>query len=78
MLDPRRQIDVPLPTSDEQLSAGNIPEPCMHPRWKRSIEQFAQYAVCHTCGDRLFLSGNWAPELGYDAVQELWLKQRPK
>ncbi|HXD42912.1 MAG TPA: hypothetical protein VN649_20265 [Ramlibacter sp.] len=74
MLDPRPHADVPLPTADEQLSSGNIPEPCTHLTWKRSIEQFAQYAICHTCGERLFLSGNWAPELSYDAVCALWLK----
>jgi hypothetical protein len=47
----------------------------MHRHWRRQIEQFAQYAICETCGERLFLSGNWAPELSYDAICELWLKQ---
>jgi hypothetical protein len=75
MLDPRR---LPLPTADESPSAGDIPGVCLHPRWRRSIEQYAQYAICHTCGERLFLSGNCAPELSYEAVRELWLKQLPK
>jgi hypothetical protein len=78
VLERRQRTELPLPTPDEQLVAHKVLGVCMHRVWTRSIEKYAQFANCVRCGDRLFLSGNNAPELSDAAVCELWLKQLPR
>jgi hypothetical protein len=78
VLESRQLAELPLPTPDEQLVAQKVLGVCMHQVWTRSIEKYAQFASCVRCGERLFLSGNWAPEIGDAAVCEMWLKQLPR
>jgi hypothetical protein len=78
VLESRQRTEPTLPTPDEQLVAHKVLGVCMHRLWTRSIEKYAQFAVCVRCGERLFLSGNNAPELSDTAVRDLWLKQLPR
>lgn len=78
MRDPRNPIELQFPTADEQRVVETVLGVCMHWHWTRSTEQYAQYADCVTCGKRLYLSGNWAPELADSAVSALWLKLVPR
>jgi hypothetical protein len=74
----RQQTELPLPTPDEQLVAEKILGACMHRHWTRSFEPYGQFAVCVSCGKRLYLSGNFAPDLTDTAVSTLWLRQLPR
>lgn len=74
----RNPIVLPLPTADEQRVVEKVLGVCMHWHWTRSTEQYAQYAICVTCAKRLYLSGNFAPEVADTAVTALWLKQVPR
>ena len=74
----RQQTEQPLPTPEEQLVAEKVLGVCLHRHWTRSFEPYAQFAVCLSCEQRLYLSGSLAPELTDTAVTKLWLRQLPR
>jgi hypothetical protein len=61
MPDLEQIADAALPSPDEQTVAYQYLGVCMHLQWTRSTDEYAQYASCPMCGERIFLSGNFLP-----------------
>jgi hypothetical protein len=74
----RRRTDSRSSQLEVPLKPEHNPSTCTHRHWTRSVEKFAEYAICTNCGERLFLCGNWAPELTDSEVSDLWLKKLPR